>query len=425
MAVVVVTVVAVLGHASMTVALVIDLAVAAGRSGCSLAGRRIERFPRGLAVTRVFLSPPEVGDEERRMFLEAFDSNWIAPTGPDIDAFEREMAEKTGVAHAVALSSGTAALHLALLLAGVERGDEVLVPSLTFIASAAAVTYLGAHPVFIDCSADSWNLDPALVEEVLTERAAVGRLPSAVDHRRPLRGDSRLRGAGSRCASRFDVPLIEDSAEALGATHRGQAAGSFGVAGIFSFNGNKIITTSGGGMLVTHHRNWPNEPAIWPLRPGSRSPTSNTQPWDYNYRLSNLLAALGRAQLRGLDNRIERRKQIDRAYLEGLAGLPGITPMPRTPSGTSNYWLTCILIDPDLFGVDRECLRLALEAEDIESRPTWKPLHLQPAFAGVPLVGPGHCARVFDQGLCLPTGSALSPDDQSRVIETIAAVGRL
>jgi dTDP-4-amino-4,6-dideoxygalactose transaminase len=219
-------------------------------------------------VTRVFLSPPEVGDEERRMLLEAFDSNWIAPAGPDIDAFEREMAEKTGVAHAVALSSGTAALHLALLLAGVERGDEVLVPSLTFIASAAAVTYLGAHPVFIDCSADSWNLDPALVEEVLIERASVGRVPAAVITV-DLYGETADYVALESLCRRFEVPLIEDSAEALGATHRGRAAGSYGVAGIFSFNGNKIITTSGGGMLV-----------IWPRRPGSRSATSSTPRWD-------------------------------------------------------------------------------------------------------------------------------------------------
>jgi dTDP-4-amino-4,6-dideoxygalactose transaminase len=375
-------------------------------------------------VTRVFLSPPEVGDEERRMLLEAFDSNWIAPTGPDIDAFEREMAERTGVAHAVALSSGTAALHLALLLAGVERGDEVLVPSLTFIASAAAVTYLGAHPVFIDCSADSWNLDPVLVHEVLTERAASGRLPSAVITV-DLYGETADYVELEALCQRFDVPLIDDSAEALGATYRGQAAGSFGVAGIFSFNGNKIITTSGGGMLVTRSPQLADRARH--LATQAREPVSHFEHTTvgFNYRLSNLLAALGRAQLRGLDSRIERRKQIDRAYLEGLAGLPGITPMPRTPFGTSNYWLTCILIDPDLFGADRECLRLALEAEDIESRPTWKPLHLQPAFAGVPLVGPGHCARVFDQGLCLPTGSALSPDDQSRVIETIAALSRL
>jgi dTDP-4-amino-4,6-dideoxygalactose transaminase len=375
-------------------------------------------------VTRVFLSPPEVGDEDRRMLLEAFDSNWIAPAGPDIDAFERELAEKTGVAHAVALSSGTAALHLALLLAGVERGDEVLVSSLTFIASAAAVTYLGAHPVFIDCSAGSWNLDPALVEEVLSQRAAVGRLPSAVITV-DLYGETADYAALDSLCRRFEVPLIEDSAEALGATYRGRAAGSFGVAGIFSFNGNKIITTSGGGMLVTQ------SPQL--AERARHLATQAREPWShfehmtvgFNYRLSNLLAALGRAQLRGLDSRVERRKRIDAVYTEALNGLPGVSPMPRTPVGTSNYWLTCILIDPETFGTDREAVRLALEAADIESRPVWKPLHLQPAFTGVGLVGSGHCARVFDRGLCLPTGSGLSPGDQSRVIEIITAQGRV
>jgi dTDP-4-amino-4,6-dideoxygalactose transaminase len=373
-------------------------------------------------VTRVFLSPPEVGDEERRMLLEAFDSNWIAPTGPDIDAFERELAEKTGMAHAVALSSGTAALHLSLLLAGVERGDDVLVPSLTFIASAAAVTYVGAHPLFIDCSPDSWNLDPDLVEEVLMEKAALGRLPSAVITV-DLYGETADYMALESLCRRFEVPLIEDSAEALGATHRGRAAGSFGIAGIFSFNGNKIITTSGGGMLVTQSGQLAERARH--LATQAREPVSHFEHTTvgYNYRLSNLLAALGRAQLQGLDRRVESRKRIDAVYTEGLADLPGISPMPRTADGTSNYWLTCIEIDPKAFGMDRERVRLALEAADIESRPVWKPLHLQPAFAGVGLVGPGHCSQIFDRGLCLPTGSALSPADQSRVIEIITAHG--
>ncbi len=375
-------------------------------------------------MTRVYLSPPEVGAEERRMLLDAFDSNWIAPLGPDVDAFEHEMAERIGVGHAVALSSGTAALHLALLLAGVERGDEVLVPSFTFIASAAAVTYLGAQPVFVDCSADSWNLDPALVEEVLTERAAVGRLPSAVITV-DLYGETADYAALESLCRRFEVPLIEDSAEALGSTHRGRAAGSFGVAGIFSFNGNKIITTSGGGMLTTVSPEWAERARH--LATQAREPFSHYEHTvvGYNYRLSNLLAALGRAQLRGLDGRIERRKQIDAVYSAGLAPLPGVSPMPRTAVGTSNYWLTCILIDPEAFGTDREQVRVALEAADVESRPTWKPLHLQPAFAGATLVGPGHCARVFDRGLCLPTGSALSPADQSRVIEIVSAQARV
>jgi dTDP-4-amino-4,6-dideoxygalactose transaminase len=354
------------------------------------------------------------------MLLEAFDSNWIAPTGPDVDAFERELAERTGVPHAVALSSGTSALHLALLLAGVERGDDVLVPSLTFIASAAAVTYLGARPVFIDCSAESWNLDPDLVDGVLTERAAAGRLPSAVITV-DLYGETADYETLEVLCARFEVPLIEDSAEALGATHRGRAAGSFGLAGIFSFNGNKIITTSGGGMLVTRSPQLAERARY--LATQAREPFAHYEHTTvgYNYRLSNLLAALGRAQLRGLDGRVERRRQIDATYAEGLAGLSGISLMPRTPLGTSNYWLTCIRIDPEMSGTDRERVRLALEAADIESRPTWKPLHLQPAFSGIALVGPGHCALVFDQGLCLPTGSSLAPADQARVIEIIDA----
>jgi dTDP-4-amino-4,6-dideoxygalactose transaminase len=357
------------------------------------------------------------------MLLEAFDSNWIAPTGPDIDAFERELAEWAGVAHAVAVSSGTAALHLALLLAGVQSGDEVLVPSFTFIATAAAVTYVGAHPVFIDCSADSWNLDPALVEEVLTEKAALGQLPSAVITV-DLYGETADYEALESLCRRFEVPLIEDSAEALGATYRGRAAGSFGVAGIFSFNGNKIITTSGGGMLVTQSPQVADRARHLATQAREPFPHYEHTTVGYNYRLSNLLAALGRAQLRGLDGRIERRKQIDAAYMEGFGGLPGVSPMPRTAVGTSNFWLTCILIDPEAFGADRERVRLALEAHDIESRPTWKPLHLQPAFTGLSFVGPGHCARVFDRGLCLPTGSALSPADQSRVIEIVTARGQ-
>jgi dTDP-4-amino-4,6-dideoxygalactose transaminase len=374
-------------------------------------------------VTRVFLSPPDVGEEERRMLLDAFDSNWIAPAGPDIDAFEREIAERTGVAHAVAVSSGTAALHLALLLAGVERGDEVVVPSFTFIASAAAVTYIGAHPVFVDCSSESWNLDPALVEEVLTRRAAAGRPPAAVVTV-DLYGETADYEALESLCRRFDVPLIEDAAEALGATHRGRAAGSFGIAGIFSFNGNKIITTSGGGMLVTESPQLAERARHLATQAREPFPHYEHMTVGYNYRLSNLLAALGRAQLAGLEDRIERRRQIDANYTRGFAGLPGIEFMPRTRAGVPNYWLTCVLIDPTTFGADRERVRLALEDADIESRPTWKPLHLQPAFSGLGLVGPGYCDRVFDRGLCLPTGSALSPADQARVMEIVIAQGR-
>lgn len=357
------------------------------------------------------------------MLLEALDSNWIAPAGPALDAFESEMAERVGVPHAVALSSGTAALHLALLLAGVERGSEVLVPSFTFIATAAAVTYLGARPVFIDCSADSWNLDPDLVEDVLTSRAAHGRLPSAivtVD----LYGEPADYQPLEALSNRFGVPLVEDAAEALGATYRSKQAGSFGVAATFSFNGNKIITTSGGGMLITKSPQLAQ--AARHLATQAREPVAHYEhaTVGYNYRLSNLLAALGRAQLHRLDEQIDRRKYLNTVYRDGLEGLPGITFMPHSSHGTSNFWLTCIQIDPETFGSDREQVRLALESADVESRPSWKPLHLQRAFSGSDFIGPGHCARVFENGLCLPSGSGLSPADQSRIIEIISGHNR-
>jgi dTDP-4-amino-4,6-dideoxygalactose transaminase len=369
-------------------------------------------------MSRVYLSPPDVGPVEREMLLEAFDSNWIAPTGPDLDSFEHEIAERTGVSHAVALSSATAALHLALLLAGVGEGDEVIVPSLTFVATAAAVTYLGAQPIFVDCSPKSWNLDPGLVEEVLVDKAAAGRRPAAVVTV-DLYGEAADYADLERLCERFDVPLIEDSAEALGATYGGRAAGSFGIAGVFSFNGNKIITTSGGGMLVTNSPDVATVARSLATQAREPFPHYEHSVVGYNYRLSNLLAAIGRAQLRGLDWRIARRKRINEAYVAALADAPGISFMPHTTEGSPNYWLTCILIDPSEAGTDRESVRLALESENIESRPTWKPLHLQPAFSGSTLVGAGHCARVFDKGLCLPSGSALSSQDQTRVIEVL------
>jgi dTDP-4-amino-4,6-dideoxygalactose transaminase len=352
------------------------------------------------------------------MLLAAFDSNWIAPVGPDIDAFEADVAERAGVEHAVALSSGTAAIHLALLLAGVGPGDEVLVPSFTFIATAAPVVHLGARPVFIDSSPTSWNLDASLVESELMARADSGTLPAAVITV-DLYGETADYTALVELCRRFEVPLIEDAAEALGSEHSGRPAGSFGSAGILSFNGNKIITTSGGGMLTTSSASWAERARY--LATHAREPLVHYEHKEvgFNYRLSNLLAALGRAQLRGLDSRIERRRQIAQNYSDALEDLPGISMMPRTPEGSSNYWLTCVLIDPALFGATRDEVRITLEAEDIESRPTWKPLHMQPVFAGSELVGPGSCAQTFALGLCLPSGSGLPPGDQDRVVDII------
>jgi dTDP-4-amino-4,6-dideoxygalactose transaminase len=374
-------------------------------------------------VSRIYLSPPEVGDEERRMLLDAFDSNWIAPVGPDIDAFERELAERVGVGHAVALSSGTAALHLALLLAGVGPGDEVLVPSFTFIATAAPVTYLGATPVFVDSGPDTWTVDPALVAQELEDRARQGRLPAAlvtVD----LYGQSADYDALAGLCDRYDVRLVEDAAEALGAAYRGREVGSFGDSAVFSFNGNKIITTSGGGMLVSHSAAVADRARHLATQAREPFPHYEHTTLGYNYRLSNLLAALGRAQLRGLDSRIDRRRAIHAAYRSALGHLPGLTFMPVADYGEPNWWLTCVTIDPEAFGCDREAVRLALEDADIESRPTWKPLHLQPVYSGAPTVGGAFCASVFERGLCLPTGSALSGSDLDRVVGIVGSLHR-
>ena len=374
-------------------------------------------------MTRIYLSPPEVGDEERRMLLDAFDSNWIAPLGPDVDAFEREVAERIGISQAVALSSGTAALHLALLLLGVGPGDEVLVPSFTFVATASPVCYLGARPVFVDCSPETWTIDPDLVAAELGSRARNGRLPRAlvtVD----LYGQSADYDPLVAVCETYGIPLVEDAAEAIGATYRDRATGTFGDAAVFSFNGNKIITTSGGGMLVTESADLAERARHLATQARDPFPHYEHSSIGFNYRLSNLLAALGRAQLRGLQSRIDRRRRIQAAYRAALADLPGITFMPVAAYGEPNYWLTCVLVDPEAFGMDREAIRLALEEADIESRPTWKPLHLQPVFAGAPAVGGSVAGGIFERGLCLPTGSALTDREIGRIVGILHDVHR-
>jgi dTDP-4-amino-4,6-dideoxygalactose transaminase len=374
-------------------------------------------------VSRVFLSPPDVGEEERRLLLDAFDSNWIAPLGPHVDAFEADMAERIGVAGALALTSGTAALHLGLLLLGVGPGDDVLVPTQTFVATANVVTYLGARPVLVDSHPDTWTLDPGLVAAELDERAGTNRRPRAVVTV-DLYGQCADYDPLLAACAEDGVPVLADAAEALGATYGGGAAGSFGAAGVFSFNGNKIITTSGGGMLVSHDAALIDRARY--LSTQARQPVVHYEHTDigFNYRLSNLLAAVGRGQLRGLDERVARRRAINERYREALAGLPGIDFMPHASYGEPNYWLTCILVDPDAFGATHHDIRLALEALDIESRPTWKPLHLQPVYAEAPTVGGAVAASIYDRGLCLPSGSRLAAADLDRVTTTIRALAR-
>jgi len=359
--------------------------------------------------------------EEEPFFRDAFASNWIAPLGPHVDAFEAELAERVGSRHAVALSSGTAALHLALQLVGVGPGDRVLVSTLTFAASVNPIRYLGAVPVLVDSERTSWNLDPELVAEEVEASVRKGSPPAAIlpVH---LYGQSADMDPILRVAEAHGIPVVEDAAEALGANYRGRSPGALGQAGVFSFNGNKIITTSGGGMLVTpdaelaaHARK---------LATQARDPAPHYQHSEvgYNYRLSNLLAAVGRGQLRVLEERVAARRGVFRRYVEGLGDLPGITFMPEAPWGRHTRWLSTLLIEPEAFGADREAVRLALEGANIEARPLWKPMHLQPVFRECPTVGGAVAEELFEKGLCLPSSSSMTAGDVDRVVAVVRGV---
>jgi pyridoxal phosphate-dependent aminotransferase EpsN len=371
-------------------------------------------------MSRLYLSPPHLGDEELALVHDAFSSNWIAPLGPHVDAFERELAAAVGVPAAAALSSGTAALHLALTLLGVGPGDEVVCPTLTFCASANPVRYLGAEPVFVDVDPATWCLDPALLAEELAACAARGR-PAAAVVAVDLYGQCADYDAILPACAAHGVPVVEDAAEALGATYRGRPAGGFGAAGVLSFNGNKIITTSGGGALVAGAAELVARARFLASQARDPAPHYQHSALGYNYRLSNVLAAIGRGQLRRLGERVEARRRIFERYRERLADLPGVAFMPEAGYGRSNRWLTCITIDPALFGADREDVRRALEAEDVESRPLWKPLHLQPLYAGSRVRGGEVAAGLFARGLCLPSGSAMTDGDIDRVADLVRA----
>lgn len=368
-------------------------------------------------MSRVYLSPPHVFGDEQALVADAFASNWIAPLGPHVDAFEQEFRDTVGVPHAVALSSGTAALHLAMELLGVGPGDSVICSSFTFGASANPICYQRATPVFVDCDG-TWTMDPGLLEDALKSVQAAGTRPKAVIAV-DLYGQCADYDAICGLCDRYGVPLVEDAAEALGATYKGRSAGGLGRLGVFSFNGNKIITTSGGGMLVSREKALVDGARFLATQARDPAPHYEHSRIGYNYRLSNVLAAIGRGQLRSLDERVAHRRRIFDGYVEGLQDLPGITFMPEAPYGRATRWLTCLVIDAGAFGADREAVRLALEAEDIEARPTWKPMHLQPVFAGTRMFGGEVSQRLFSDGLCLPSGSSLREKDQARVISTI------
>lgn len=362
-----------------------------------------------------------MGDRELEFVKEAFDTNWIAPVGPHVDAFEQEFCQLIGAPHAAAVSSGTAALHLALQLVGVEPGDEVFCSTLTFIATASPITYLGATPVFIDSDRTSWNMNPVLLQEALDHRAKVGKLPKAVVlvH---LYGQSADIDPILEVCNQYSVPLIEDAAESLGATYKERSPGTFGRIGIFSFNGNKIITTSGGGMLVSADLQFIERARFLATQARDPAPHYQHSEIGYNYRLSNVLAGIGRGQLQVLEQRVQARRHNFETYHQALGNLPGIEFMPEAAFGHATRWLTCLTINPTAFGSDREQVCLALARAQIEARPVWKPLHLQPVFADCECIGGEVAKNLFEQGLCLPSGSNLTTDDLERVICAMTAI---
>ncbi len=367
-------------------------------------------------MSRLYLSPPDVTPRDGEALQRAVESGWIAPLGPDVDAFERELAAVTGRAHGVALASGTAALHLALLVNGVGPGDRVLVSSLTFSATVNAIRYVGAEPVFIDSNTETWNMDPSQLGDALRDSEYAACIP--VD----IYGQCADYGEIVPLCEERGVPIVEDAAEALGARYRGEPAGSFGAMAALSFNGNKIITTSGGGALVTDDGEWAERVRFLATQARDPAPHYQHSEIGYNYRMSNLLAALGRSQLSDLERRVDARRSHNAAYRAALGDLPGVEFMPESAHSYATFWLTCLTIDPAQAPVHREEVRLHLETLDIESRPAWKPMHLQPVFAGCRSYGGEVSARLFANGLCLPSGSSMGESDRQRVIDGFRAV---
>ena len=377
--------------------------------------------------SRIWLSPPHLGDAEQAFVLDAFRSNWIAPLGPHVDAFEEELASLTHVRHAAALSSGTAAIHLALIVLDVGPGDLVLCQSFTFSGTVNPVAYLGATPVFIDSEPDTWNMDPAHLRSAIEHAIAKGMRPKAVIPVH-LYGMPAKMAEILSVAREYEIPVIEDAAEALGSSIDGQPCGGLGDLGILSFNGNKIVTTSGGGALLANRADWVKRARFLATQARDPAPHYEHSQIGYNYRLSNVLAAIGRGQLQSLAERVAARRANYERYSDFFRGMPGykLLKEPR-PGMLSNRWLSTVIVDPDVAGTDRETLRRALDARDIEARPLWKPLHLQPVFKGAPYFGGGVAERLFDHGLCLPSGSNLTSADFERIFdvltETCASAG--
>ena len=388
-------------------------------------GRVIDLIERRGIDDQILLSTPHMGETERDFVEEAFRTNWIAPLGPNVDAFEAELAEKVGAKHAVALSSGTAAIHLGLILLDVCPGDIVFCSSLTFAASVNPIMYLGAEPVLIDSEPESWNMSPAAVERALEDARRKNRLPKAVIVVNLYGQSADMEPIAALCAS-YGVPMLEDAAESLGAKYRGKPSGNFGRIGIYSFNGNKIITTSGGGMLVTEEKELAERARFLATQARDPAPHYQHSTVGYNYRMSNILAGVGRGQLKVLDERVQARRAVYDRYREAFAGVEWLDLMPEPDWSFSTHWISACALAPDA-KVKAMAIVERLSGEFIEARPVWKPMQLQPVFAHCDYFPHGNesvSEGLFERGICLPSGSNMTVDQIDRVAETVLKIGR-
>jgi len=371
--------------------------------------------------SKIWLSSPHMGGNELKYVNEAFETNWVAPLGPNVNAFENELAQYLGVRHCAALVSGTAAIHLALINLGVKQGDEVICQSFTFSATANPIIYQGATPVFVDSESETWNMDPELLEKAIKERISNGKKPKAIIvvhlYGMPAKMDEIL-----KIALNYEIPVIEDAAEALGSRYKGKACGTMGCMGILSFNGNKIITTSGGGALLSNDHDLIHKARFLATQARDNAPHYQHSHIGYNYRMSNVVAGIGRGQLEVLDLRVKQRRENNKFYRDLLGEVKGIAFHTESSDSFSNYWLTSIIIDPKILGVTREDLRKGLEEDNIESRPLWKPMHLQPVFSGAPAYTNGFSEYAFENGLCLPSGSNMTDEDRSRIANQLKKI---
>ncbi|MDB5255495.1 MAG: epsN [Chitinophagaceae bacterium] len=366
--------------------------------------------------SKIYLSSPNMGGKEFEFVKEAFDTNWIAPLGPNVNGFEEDLQHYTGSAHAAALSAGTAALHLALILSDVKAGDHVLCSTFTFSASANPIVYQGAIPVFIESERDTWNASPVFLEKAIMDLIQKGKKPKAFILVHLYGMPAKIEEIKAIC-EKYQVVLIEDAAEALGSRYKGKHPGSLGEYGILSFNGNKIITTSGGGALLSNDKTKIEKARFLATQARDPAPHYQHSEIGYNYRMSNICAGIGRGQMLVLDRRVEQKRALYDWYKALLSATPGITFLPEPEGFLSNRWLTCILVDPALTqSISREDIRLAMEKENIESRPLWKPMHSQPVFRDAPYYGDHLSEKLFDQGLCLPSDTNIEEEEKNRII---------